>query len=404
MNMNFRNVSTRFTLRDDSAGGTALELPRRNTGGPTIIVAGMFAIFAAVWVQQIARLNLHALASIFDLMSMLFDLFWIIGWSVAVMALGALTVFLLFFGESARLAGGRLIYVLNVGPFRMITEYKLALMRNLRVEAEPGGESARVRFEYDDIRRGLGDTMPLGSAERNLEILNGAMAALALAPAAEFERPPEFTPAKFDPPAELTQRPLPLFSMLVLVAANLIPLLSVLVGGWKLEEVMVLFWAESAVIGFYTLLKIAVVVRWWAPFPGLFFAGHFGGFMAIHFLFIYELFVRGINARSPDPGALEALGHLFAPLWPALLALLLSHGVSFALNFIAHREYERTTVASLMKAPYGRIVVMQFTLIFGGWVVMLLKNPMPALVLLIVFKVAADLRAHYGERASSTGN
>lgn len=402
MNKNFRNMFTRFTLRDDASDGMPLELPRRNTTVPALIVAGMFAIFAAVLVQQVSRLNLHALGSIFELMTMLFELFWVLGWSVGVLALAALTVFLLFFGESARVARGRLIYVLNVGPFKMITEYELARVRNLRIEAEPDGENARVRFEYDEMRRGLGDTMPTSIAERNLGILNSAMAGVTLAPADEFAPPPEFTPPKFEPPAELAQRPLPLLSMLVLVAANLIPLLSVLMGGWTLAEVMVLFWAESAVIGFYTLLKITVVAKWWAPFPGLFFAGHFGGFMAIHFLFIYELFVRGINAASPAPAAFEALAHMFTPLWIAFLALFLSHGVSFVVNFLGHREYENTTVSSLMQAPYGRIVVMQFTLILGGWVVMLLKDPMPALLLLIVIKVATDLRGHYGERASST--
>lgn len=402
MNRHFRNLTTRFTLQDDTPGGTPLELPRRKMAMPAITVAAIFAVFASVLVVQISKLNLQAMDSVFDLMAMLFELFWILGWSAGVLALGALTVVLVFFGESARLAGSRLIYVLNVGPFKIITEYELARMRNLSVEAGPNGESARVRFDYDEIRRGLGDTMPLGTAERNLEILNSAMAGVALAPSDEFAPPPGFTPPQFDPPAELTQRPLPLLSMLVLVVANLIPLVSVLMGGWKLEEVMVLFWAESAVIGFYTLLKIAVVARWWAPFPGLFFAGHFGGFMAIHFLFIYELFVRGAGAVSPGPGAFEALGHLFTPLWLAFLALFLSHGVSFVMNFLGHREYGNTTVSSLMQAPYRRIVVMQLTLIFGGWVVMLLKDPMPALVLLIVIKVVTDLRGHYGERASST--
>jgi hypothetical protein len=96
----------------------------------------------------------------------------------------------------------------------------------------------------------------------------------------------------------------------------------------------------------------------------------------------------------------EALTRLFTPLWPALLALLLSHGVSFALNFLGQHEYQRTTMPRLMAAPYGRIVMMQFTLILGGGAVMWLKNPLPALVLLIVLKVAADLRAHYGEHGA----
>jgi hypothetical protein len=404
LKLNDHKLRTRFTLRDDAARGTPLELPRRNTILPGILVAGMFAVFAGVLVSQIAKLDLRALGSVFDLMAMLFELFFILGWSVGVLGLGALTVILLFSGESARLAGRRLIHVLNVGPIKMITEYDLARLCNLRVEADKNDKGVRVRFDYDERRRGLGDAMPQVSAERIVATLRGALPAAAHAPSSEFVAPPEPAPAKIDQPTETTPRPLPLASMLALIAANLVPLIGVLLGGWKLAEVMVLFWAESAVIGFYTLLKMAVVGKWLVAFSGLFFVGHFGGFMAVHFLFIYEMFVRGINARGPGPGAIEALSHLFTPLWPALLALFVSHGISFVLNFLARREYQRTTVSRLMAAPYGRIVMMQFTLIFGGWVVMWLKNPLPALVLLIVLKVAADLRAHFGERGLSINN
>ncbi len=103
-----------------------LELPRRNTILPAILVAGMFAVFAGILVSQFAKLNLHPLGSVFDLMSTLFSVFWMLGWSVGVLALGALTVFLLFFGESARLAGGRLVYVL-----RIRREFEQAIGRNL---------------------------------------------------------------------------------------------------------------------------------------------------------------------------------------------------------------------------------------------------------------------------------
>ena len=402
MNINFRNISIRLTLRDDAPSGTPLELPRQNRLIPTLIVVALFVAFAAVWVQQASKLNLHALGSVFDLMGMLFSLFWLLGWSVAVILLALLVVFLVFFGDSARVVGGRVVYVMNIGPFKMIGEYELTRMLNLRAEADASGERAKVQFEYEGVGCALGDLMPLHIAKRNVEILRRAMDGVVMVSPTEFEKPPEFSPAQFEPPADVAQRRLPLISMLVLVGANLIPLLAVLLGGWTLAEVMVLFWAESAVIGFYTLLKIAVVAKWFAPFPGVFFMGHFGGFMAIHFMFIHMMFVRGMNAKAPDPSAIEALSQLFVPLWPALLALLVSHGVSFVLNFIGHREYEGATVQRLMMAPYGRIVVMQFTLILGGWVVMLLKDPMPALVLLVVIKVIADLRAHYGERASSS--
>jgi hypothetical protein len=393
---------------DDAPPGAPLELPRRNMVGPILIVLILFIAFAAVWVQQVTKLSLQP-GNVFDLMGMLFSLFWIMGWSVGVLVLAALLVFLFFFGDSARVADGRLISVLNIGPFKMIGDYELARIRNLRAEADASGERAKVLFEYDGVGCGVGELMPLDIAERNVKMLRDAMAGVATAPAADPVPTPQpaaarFTPLTFVPPAEVGQRRLPLLTMLVLIAANLIPLIGVLLGGWTLAEVMVLFWAESAVIGFYTLLKIAVVAKWWAPLPGLFFTGHFGGFMSIHFLFIYLMFVRGFGAKGPDSGAFEALTHLFVPLWPALLALFLSHGISFAMNFIARREYESATVQRLMTAPYGRIVLMHLTLIFGGWVVALLHDPMPALVMLIVLKVVADLRGHYGERAVSAEN
>jgi len=42
--------------------------------------------------------------------------------------------------------------------------------------------------------------------------------------------------------------------------------------------------------------------------------------------------------------------------------------------------------------------VLHFTVLFGGWIVLTLGSPLPALVLLIVLKTAADLRGHKAER------
>ena len=53
-----------------------------------------------------------------------------------------------------------------------------------------------------------------------------------------------------------------------------------------------------------------------------------------------------------------------------------------------------------MTAPYKRIFVMHLTIIFGGWLVMLLKTPVQALVLLIALKTYVDFRAHVREHAN----
>jgi hypothetical protein len=172
----------------------------------------------------------------------------------------------------------------------------------------------------------------------------------------------------------------------------------VLFFGWDLPSVLVLFWIESAVIGFYTILKMAVVGKLAAIFAVPFFIGHFGAFMAGHFLLIYSLFVRGAHATGQAPGAREALLSIFTPLWLSVAALFISHGVSFFANFLGRREYVGTTMSALMTAPYNRIIVMQLALIFGGWIILLLKSPVPALALLVLLKTALDFNAHRKER------
>jgi hypothetical protein len=51
-----------------------------------------------------------------------------------------------------------------------------------------------------------------------------------------------------------------------------------------------------------------------------------------------------------------------------------------------------------MSQPYGRVMVMHVVLLIGGWVVMLMRSPVPALALLVAIKTAVDLRAHRAER------
>jgi hypothetical protein len=390
----------RFALRDDAAGGTPLELRSRSAGMVAVVVGAMFAVFAGVLVYMIATLNLHDTGNIPALVGTLFKVFWLLGWSLGVLILGALTVLLCFYRESARLERGRLLFVSSLGPLKTIAEYDLARMRNLRIEPDKG-DGARVRFDYGEGSRTLGNAMPTADAERIVAAMRGAMPAAGLAPSTEPAAPAASAPDKAHPPAQAAPQPLTAATALVLVAANLVSLAGVLLLGWKLEDVLVLFWAESAVVAFYTLLKMAVVGRWLAIPAGVFFVAHFGLFMAVHFLFIYEMFVRGVHARGPEPGALEALAGIFTPLWPALLALVLSHGLSFAMNFVGRREYRGATLSGLMAAPYQRVVLMQFTLILGGWGVIALKNPLPALLLLIVLKVAADLHAHRRERTGT---
>ncbi|HEY3042582.1 MAG TPA: DUF6498-containing protein [Vicinamibacterales bacterium] len=404
----------RIRWRDDAAGATPLELPERRLWPVGLILGAMFAIFAGIAWMMVGRILGSSVRDVFDLMFVLFEGFWLLGWSVAVVILGALTVLLFFYSESARLQDGRLVHVPRLGPLNIIVEYDLARVRNVRLE-NAGGDNVRIRFDYDGGTNGLGDVMPRPDAELAVRTIRSAVAALRL-PSGQAAGPAIDVMDVVDAPtpaaAQKVPHPPPLQepdvaspsitsrSGLALIAANLVPLAGVLFFGWDLASVVVLFWAESAVIAFYTVLKMSVVGKFAALLMVPFFVGHFGGFMAGHFLLIYALFVRGATAAGPAPGAREALQSVFSPLWIPLAALFISHGVSFFDNFLGRREYAGTTMNALMVAPYNRIVVMQIALIFGGWIILLLKSPVPALALLILLKMVLDFTAHRKEHGA----
>ena len=412
----------RLSLVDDPTGSAPLSLPSRRTWPVGLLLGVVFAIFAGIAVAQIGSMRGQSADTVFEFMTVLFQGFWVLGWSVGVMILFLLTVLFLFYGESARITGHRLVHVVRLGPVKIILEYDLTKMRNPRLEGAGGSDRFRIRFDYGRGEQTLGNDMPRAVAEGEVQTIQSAIARLGENDHASAS---EYAPAAEGPGIDLTKwishrmarRPKDVIatpkpdlresaagrprwtsgSGLALMVANLIPLGGVLVLDWDLGEVITLFWAENAVIGFYSLLKLAVVARWWALFFGPFFLGHYGGFMAAHFLFIYELFVRGIEQGAPEVQAFTALADLFLPLWPALLALAASHGISFYTNFLKHKEYVGRTAAEQMGEPYKRVMVLHVTIIFGGWVILLLGSPVPALVLLVALKAGVDFAAHRKE-------
>jgi len=187
------------------------------------------------------------------------------------------------------------------------------------------------------------------------------------------------------------------FSTLVLILANLVPVAGALYLGWDLTSILVIYWAESAVVGFYNFCKIIVIGGESSLFHGTFFIVHFGGFMAIHFMFLHQIFIS--DMKSSTSVNLEHVLILLSALWPALAALFISHGVSFFQNFIGHKEYANRTVAMQMREPYQRIVFMQLVLIIGAALTMLIGDSSSVLLLAIVAKIVVDVMAHIRERS-----
>jgi hypothetical protein len=246
-------------------------------------------------------------------------------------------------------------------------------------------------------------------------------------------------------------------SAVALVIANAIPLIGVLLFGWSLLTILVLFWIENGIVGLWNIPRILLAqgsilqslphiteeaafnatgdaraaaelrARWQRvqaarlatqesgsrlpanPIASILLGS--GGFgrvaMAVWFLFHYGVFwvVHGIfvfvlPSFLSFGSASSAFGDLvWSNVAIAAVALFLSHGASFFLNYIGRKEYLRTSAMRQMFAPYGRVVVLHLTIIFGAFVVAILGTPIGALLVLVVLKTAFDLRLHLREQA-----
>lgn len=197
---------------------------------------------------------------------------------------------------------------------------------------------------------------------------------------------------------------------IALLLANLIPVFGVLYMDWDVGGIIVLYWAENLVIGFYTILKMLVTGGIEAIGKILFFCVHYGGFCAVHGVFVLKLTeYAGLDtvteATTSWPGPLVLLEKFYnliqgvlavAPkemLW-VLLAMALSHGVSFLLLFIGHGEFRETTTRKLMRAPYNRIAILHIAVIFGAFLVVKLESPIGLLLALVALKTGMDIMLH----------
>lgn len=204
-------------------------------------------------------------------------------------------------------------------------------------------------------------------------------------------------------------------AVLALIVANAIPLIGVLILGWSVWNILVIYWLENGVVGVFNVLKIARADGSQAP-PGPsfmvngqpatslsklglipFFVMHYGLFWVVHGIFVLTLpaFINMGLRSGPgldlDPGAVLL----------AAFALAVSHGLSFWWNFLRAGEYRRVTPAQLMFAPYRRLIALHLTIIFGALAVMFTGAPVAAVAILVAVKTVLDIGLHLAEHRAA---
>ena len=185
---------------------------------------------------------------------------------------------------------------------------------------------------------------------------------------------------------------------LLIAAANLVPLLGVFLAGWDASTIVILYWLETAVIGFWTIVRVIIApgdVMAVMPEPkprtggglglGLFILAHAGLFMTVHLFFLTSLMPGEWRSHLGNP--MQFLYGFIIPsgLWLPLAGLFLVRGIINASEIESGRS-----AGTAIFGFYIRIVVMQFVILLGG-MASALAGSQVLLALLIVLKTLIDL-------------
>jgi hypothetical protein len=139
-----------------------------------------------------------------------------------------------------------------------------------------------------------------------------------------------------------------------------------------------------------------------------FFTLHAGIFISVHLVFLWTVFSGDWPRRTG--GVLAFFRHAIGAegLWLPLVFLFVARGGFVLLRLLPDRmlpwqrrdeaisqQTAKSKMDGLLVGLYGRIIVMQVAIIFGGWFAIALGSVAP-LILLILCKTAADLLLHAG--------
>lgn len=192
-------------------------------------------------------------------------------------------------------------------------------------------------------------------------------------------------------------------TIVMLLVANIIPIVLTMVFGWNIRDVVFFYWCENIIVGLCSIVRIATAQGKGVPmattfFLVPFFTFHYFFFCFIHLIFIGVLFASGGffgMHGSPIP---ESLADLYAliPQWGliGILALAVGHTISLIRNYFLNGLYLKSHAPIEMFKPYGRIVVLHICILFGGFAIFLLGSPIIAVLILMVGKTVLDTGAH----------
>lgn len=189
-------------------------------------------------------------------------------------------------------------------------------------------------------------------------------------------------------------------SVTSLLIANSIAIVLALYEDWDLQELMIIYWSQSVIIGYFSFRRMRDLKEFSTKgvssngrklqptedtkrSMSFFFALHYGTF---HLVYLAFMFTDGIESLRGD---LLFLGLCIA-------AFLVNHCYSY----VEHREMDATrkpNIGTIMFFPYARILPMHLTILAGG---AFGSTSTPVLLLFLGLKTLADVIMHKVEHAA----
>jgi hypothetical protein len=209
-------------------------------------------------------------------------------------------------------------------------------------------------------------------------------------------------------------------STTALVSANLMVVLFAVSQRWGYYSVILIYWIEAMIIGVYGLGRMCVTCWFGDPLGkrvgvndagsrlmlsmvlGSLFVLKFGGF-AIGMGLLVALtpgFLAGGQGSGGFMAIAEGLHEVGTGVLVAAAMLFVSHGVSFALNFIGQREYQQSNALALLFKPYLRMLLVLLVLAAGFSAASLMPELYEATgfaIGVLLVKLLADIASHHLE-------
>ncbi|MCW5678708.1 MAG: hypothetical protein KIT65_12260 [Xanthobacteraceae bacterium] len=214
-----------------------------------------------------------------------------------------------------------------------------------------------------------------------------------------------------------TRSPVAIYLPLAIVLiSNLIPLAGVLYWGWSTFVLLMLYWTETAIIAFWTLMRILIGGDFgkniFSEITGrlfffTFFLVHSSGFMLGHFIFLWSFF-SGQTKGNPQLTE-EFFRTMPVQFWDGiivanglLLPLAISfigRGIAFVIEMARLPLWKRlvdednaggTKPGPLVGGLYTRIIIMHLVILAGAALAQKFGSLAP-LILLIAAKTFVDI-------------